>query len=141
MNYFEEQYFRIKAENSIAIMQWLTLAKGTAYQEGYEKFLDLLKKEKNSHWLLDFKQGQIIEMIDQRWTINEWVPQALAVLENNLKKIAVILSENIFNRVCTRVILTNIILQSNTEVAYFDTHEDAIQWLMTHQTEEEPTSL
>jgi hypothetical protein len=134
MNHFEEAYLHIKAEKSIAIMEWKGLAKTDDYRKGFESFLQLLKNGKYLLWLFDYTDAKVIDVKDQKWTTGEWLPSAVKVLKGDLQKVAVIMSKDIFNKVAVRVIMTQIAQQTQVEVAYFDDKEDALDWLMKHET-------
>lgn len=134
MNHFEEAYLHIKAEKSIAIMEWKGLAKTDDYRKGFESFLQLLKNGKYLLWLFDYTGAKVIDVKDQKWTTGEWLPSAIKVMKGDLQKVAVIMSKDIFNKVAVRVIMTQIAQQTQVEVAYFDDKEDALDWLMKHET-------
>lgn len=134
MNYFEEEYLHIKTEESIAIMQWLGLAKTEAYRSGWDNFAKLIDEQNQPNWLLDFSGGKVIDIQDQKWTSDEWVPHTMDTLEEKQKrpqKVAVILSTDIFNKVAVRVIMGSIEKNSTAEIAYFETEEEAISWFHT----------
>lgn len=139
MSYFEEEYLHIDSEESIAVMQWLGLAKADDYRKGWEAFSELLEEEKNTLWLFDFQKGKVVDIKDQKWTTGEWIPSAMETLdETGLKKVAVILSKDIFNKVAVRVIMGALSQESeDTEIAYFDSKDDAMDWLMTPEEEGE----
>lgn len=134
MNYFEKEYIHIKTEESIAIMQWLGLAKTEAYRTGWENFAKLIEEQNQPNWLLDFSGGKVIDIQDQKWTSEEWVPNTMDALEGKekrLQKVAVILSSDIFNKVAVRVIMGSLEKKSGAEIAYFDDGDDAMEWLHT----------
>lgn len=134
MTYFNEAYLQIKAEKSVAVMEWKGLAKSDAYRKGFEQYLKLLLEGNYTHWLLDFTNGKVIDVKDQKWTTDEWVPSAVTALKGNIHKVAVILSTDVFNKVASRVIVTTIAKLSGAEVAYFDDKRDAMEWLTQYET-------
>ena len=141
MNYFEEAYLHIKAEKSVATMEWKGLAKTDAYRKGFESFLKLLTEGKYLFWLFDYTDAKVIDLKDQKWTTGEWLPSAMKVLQGNLSKVAVIMSNDVFNKVAVRVIMTYIIQNSHAEVAYFNNKKDAMEWLMQEQEVHESVSV
>lgn len=137
MSYFEEEYLHIKSEESIAIMEWKGLAKTDAYRRGFEAFLEMLEESEHTLWLTDFTGGKVIDIKDQKWTTDEWLERALDVVGESLKKVAVILSTDIFNKVAVRLIMNAITQNTEAEIAYFEDKEDAMDWLVTHENEDE----
>lgn len=134
MTYFNEAFLQIKAEKSVAVMEWKGLAKSDAYRKGFEQYLKLLIEGKHTLWLLDFTNGKVIDVKDQKWTTDEWLPKAVANLRGNIQKVAVILSNDVFNKVASRVIATTISKLTEAEIAYFNDKRDAMDWLMQHET-------
>ena len=139
MSYFEEEYLHISSEESIAIMEWKGLAKTEAYRKGFETFLEMLEEGEGEQtlWLTDFTGGKVIDIKDQKWTTDDWLERALDVVGESLKKVAVILSTDIFNKVAVRLIMNAITQNTEAEVAYFEDKDDAMEWLMTHENEDE----
>ena len=134
MNYFEETYLRLRIEEqNIAVMEWLGLAKTEAYRKGYEKFAELLKEKKPAFWLWDCRGGVVIDVKDQKWTMDEWSAMVLnnATTYGNPTKVALVTSKDIFNKMAMRLIVSNIAQKGKVETAYFDTKEAAIEWLKT----------
>ena len=134
MIYFDEPFLQIKAEKSVATMEWKGLAKSDAYRKGFEQYLKLLIEGKHSHWLLDFTNGKVIDVKDQKWTTDEWLPGAVTALRGNIQKVAIILSNDVFNKVASRVIATTIAKLTEAEIAYFDDKRDAMDWLLQEET-------
>lgn len=134
MIYLNEPYLQIKVDKSVAVMEWKGLAKGDAYRKGFEQFLKAVKEHQINNWLLDFTNGKVIDVKDQKWTTDEWLPHAVMMLGGNIQKVAVILSTDVFNKVASRVIATTIAKLSDAEIAYFDDRRDALEWLAQYET-------
>lgn len=132
MQYFEDTFLEIRQEESVAVMEWLGLAKTHDYRLGHEKFLELLQSQEtpSGYWLFDYQAGKVIDVKDQNWTTDEWYQSVLEIPNFELKKIGVVMSMDIFNKVAVRIIITKIEQQSDSEVAYFENQEDALDWLM-----------
>jgi hypothetical protein len=144
MTYFEDEFLFIEQEpqSNIAIMKWKGLAKSDDYRNGYNTFLDMLKnKEKKSAlWLFDFTNGKVIDIKDQQWTINEWIPSLSEINDFILKRIAIIPSSDVFNKVAARIIMNKLVQISEPDISYFDNTEEAINWLNEATKEEEEES-
>lgn len=134
MTYFDEAFLQIRAEKSVAIMEWKGLAKSDAYRKGFEQYLKLLMEGGYSHWLLDFTNGRVIDIKDQKWTTDEWLTKVAVSLKGNIQKVAVILSNDVFNKVASRIIATSISKLTEAEIAYFDNKRDAMDWLTQYET-------
>lgn len=134
MIYLDAPCVQVRLEKSIAIIEWKGLAKGEVYRKAYEQ-LEKLTKEKNvSLWLMDFSGGKVIDIKDQKWTTDEWAPQAASTLVGKLHKVGVILSTDVFSKVASRVIVTKVQTISGAEVAYFNEKRDAMAWLTQYES-------
>lgn len=137
MNYFEEDYITIDVEESVGIMEWLGLAKTDEYREGMNQFLDMVKEHKPSLWLFNYAQGKVIDVKDQKWTTDEWLEDVEEVAGDDLKKVAVISSKDVFNKVAVRMIVTKLSAALDIDVAYFEDIDEAMEWLQTGEVAEE----
>jgi hypothetical protein len=141
MIYFEDEFLTVKemGAGKISSMIWKGLAKAEDYRNGYDKFLEMLQKQEkpNGLWLFDFTYGRVIDMKDQQWTINEWIPRLLGLSNFILKRIAVIPSSDVFNKVAARIIMNKIAQASEIEISYFENQDDASVWLFEGYSQEE----
>lgn len=68
----------------------------------------------------------------QRWLSDEWVPTA--VREANYSRGAVVQAYNLFNRLATDQIVTQLNnAQSPMQVEYFDNDQEAERWLLSEE--------
>ncbi len=141
MRYYETDFLIIETEDEIAIMKWLGLAKTDNYRAGHNQFTELLKESPSKLWLFDYQQGKVIDVKDQGWTVEEWFPEALEVIEKDLQKIAVIMSKDIFNKVSVRIITDKISKQFDMDIAFFESSEDAKEWLAAPAETSEVTEI
>lgn len=134
MIYFEDEFLSVRDIESgkISSMIWKGLAKADDYRNGYNMFLEMLQKQEKHDglWLFDFTFGKVIDVKDQQWTINEWIPCLLELSNFVLKRIAVIPSSDVFNKVAARIIMNKIAQTSEIEISYFDNEDDATIWLL-----------
>lgn len=143
MIYFEDEFLTVKEEEAgkIASMVWKGLAKADDYRNGYNMFLEMLQKQEKSSglWLFDFTLGKVVDIKDQQWIVNEWIPRLSELSNFVLRKIAAIPSSDVFNKVAARIIMNKIAQEAEIEVSYFDNEEEASSWLLENYTEETKT--
>lgn len=137
--FFEDACVRITQDNGMATMQWLGFAKSPEYRQAYEQLLAMIQQaeEPPRYWLFDCKDGKVVDIKDQNWAILDWYEQLAENINNLPKKIAVILSQDIFNKIATRVILSRIAQFAEAELAYFGEEEEATEWLLKPAEAEE----
>lgn len=137
--FFEDACVQISQDNGVATLQWLGLAKSPEYRQVYEQFLAMLQQAEDPlrYWLFDCREGKVVDIKDQNWTIMDWYEQLAENIALLPKRIAVILSHDIFNKIATRVILSRIAQFAEAELAYFGDEEEAIEWLLKPAEAEE----
>ncbi|TAF67439.1 MAG: STAS/SEC14 domain-containing protein [Cytophagales bacterium] len=125
----ENNYLKVQTNDSIAIMEWLGLLDTIDYRKGHQDFLQLIEKNENALWLLNYKESENIINEDQDWTVEEWLPKAIQAVSSGVKKIAVIVAKNIFNRISVRIISTYI-QKYQVDIAFFNDELEAKAWLL-----------
>ncbi len=133
--FFEDACVHIYQDQGTATIKWLGLAKSPTYRQTYEQFLEMLvlaatEETPLNYWLFDCTEGKVIDIKDQSWTLIDWYEQLEAHTTCLPKRIAVILSKDIFNKIATRVIMSRIAQFAEAELAYFSEEEEAREWLM-----------
>jgi len=128
---FVSQYpneIKIGVYNNIAFIEWEGSLSSEEYRAGHQEFLSLLREQPNALWLFDYEKGKYISAEDQQWTVQEWFPKAISLLPEGVRKIAVVISNDIFNKVAIRI-MTAHLWNHNIEIAFFDEEKTAITWL------------
>lgn len=127
MIYFDETYLQVIYEGDVPCvhMSWKTFSTSEEMRAGLEKGLELVREKNASKWLADVRQMGIISEEDQKWSNEDWFPRALAA---GIKYMAVIVSEDIFNKMSVEEIMNNV---PGTDLTshYFNSIEDAREWL------------
>lgn len=141
MIYFEEEFVYIKTKASIAILEWRKFAKTDEYRLSLDQFFKLIEEQKNTLWLFNFKRAKVIDMQNQKWTTDVWLPKILQVLDNNLSKLAIIPSQDIFNKVAVRMITNKMSQMTDFDLAFFDSVDQATMWLESADVEETPEEV
>ncbi len=119
----------IQIKDTIAILEWTGASSSDEYRVGHLHFGERLQEENCRHWLLNYRQGRKIEKEDQTWTSDQWFPHVIEMAKSDVKKIAVIVSKNIFNKVAVRIITTRI-QQYDIDIAFFNQVGEGKAWLL-----------
>jgi len=125
---FERPYITIKyleQENCI-YTEWHGFAKSKEYREALNTYTSIAREYKVTKWIGNTKDAKAIRPVDQEWTVTEWVHD---FAKYNIKRMAVIVSDDIFNKMA----VNNILLHGNDlvrfDTKYFKTVEEARQWV------------
>jgi hypothetical protein len=119
----------IYVSENIILIDWSGNITGEVYKSSHEDFLDTVQKYQHKKWIFSYENGNKILLDDLNWTLNEWLPKILQKEPKIVEKIGVIVSNNIFNKISTKIIANNI-AKEGIEVAYFSTIEEAKKWLL-----------
>jgi len=126
----EDNYLRIEIHEAMLVMEWVGHIDTIDYRHGHQVFLKTIEETKNSFWLLDYKRSGDITYQNSEWTINNWLPKAIQTM-SRVEKIAVVVPDNIFNKISLRIITTHIANEkSNAEISFFNDTEEAKVWLI-----------
>ncbi|MDW8209472.1 MAG: hypothetical protein RMJ44_00160 [Cytophagales bacterium] len=107
------------------------------YREQAEKQLEAFEKYHVQGIIWDLREAQVIASEDQNWTINYWLPKALAL---GYRRGAIVIPENIFGEMSVRKTISRIQLEDqNTEadlaVQYFKDVPSAYEWMKAEISE------
>jgi len=127
--YLETPYILIRwdAEGGWVYVQWKAYAASAEYRAAQELVITALRENHGSRNLIDSKDSRVVTEADQRWLIEDWMPRAAAA---GRRWTAIVLPTSPLGR----TIAENIDKHPrsvNTEVAHFETVEDAAAWLST----------
>lgn len=137
----EGNYLKIKTEKTHIAMEWLGLVDSIDYRKGHLEFLNTIGQNRNPFWLLNYRESDNIKFADRKWTLEEWLPQAIKVVEEGVEKIAVIVPKNIFNKISVRILTANIQKQQeDINIAFFHRQGKAKEWLTGETYEEDALS-
>ena len=106
-------------------MQWKDFASSEEFKTGLNTGLDLLVERNTGNWLADLRKMDVIDPDDEKWSNEDWFPRALA---GGVKKMALIPSEDIFNKLSVENIM-NEVTGTDLVVHYFEDVEEAKMWL------------
>ena len=127
MIYFESNFLDISYDESInaVIMNWKSFTTFDELKQGLNKGLELLASKKARKWLGNVCKLGALGEDEQRWSNNDWFPRALAA---GVKKMAVVVSTDIFNQMTVEEIMVKIPeIDLNSQT--FDNFDKAYYWL------------
>ncbi len=127
-NVFSSEVISIEfdATNNIVVMNWKPVyIKTNLYRDALEMGLDIVNEKGADKWLANLKDMKLISRADENWTNDIWFPKAL---KSNIKWMATIMSEDVFNKVAVKKIMSQDQL-SSLMVDQFTCKEDAVDWL------------
>ena len=123
-------YLKIQIYDSMLVMEWVGHIDTIDYRHGHHVLLKTVLETRSIFWLLDYKQSGDITFTNSEWTIKEWLPKAIEVM-NEVEKIAIVVPTNIFNKISLRIMTTMIISKNKeAEIAFFNNPEEAKLWLV-----------
>jgi hypothetical protein len=108
-------------------VKWKGWADGPEYRAAQEVVIVALRENHASRNLIDSKESRVVSDEDQEWLIKDWMPRAVAA---GRRWTAIVLPTSPLGR----TIAENIDKHPRsklTEVAHFETLEDAAAWLAT----------
>ncbi|WP_139924419.1 STAS/SEC14 domain-containing protein [Hymenobacter sp. DG01] len=105
---------------------WTGFATGPLLREAHEATLELLSRHGVQQVLADTREMRTILRTDQQWITDDFFPRALA---RGYRRVAVVVSADMFNQLSVRAILDPVLGQSAFTVEYFGNLETARAWL------------
>lgn len=119
----------LKPQYSLVQSQWLRAVDSTEYRKSLTKTYDTIKNNRVVCWLADATRLSTPNMIDQKWTAN-LVGERMSATA--LRKIALVLPDDLFLEVVAEKIGERIIRMTNNkiQIGYFNSHASALEWLI-----------
>ena len=126
--FFEKPYCSIcyYEDKSLGVGVWQGFLSSEEYREAFLQGVALIKQRKLKRYLLDNRKLKTIRLVDQAWTVAVVGPR-LAI--SSLEKVAIIVSEDIFNRMAMDSMLVEGGKFVHFDYAYFKGERDALRWL------------
>jgi hypothetical protein len=130
MIYFQNDNIIISydEESKLVQTQWQGFVNSEEYRQILNTYLQLVSEKEVTRWIGDNTHAKAIRPADQEWTVKEWAPKFAA--QGNVKRMAVIVSTDIFNKMA----IDNILLKGGDTVGfdthYFDNEKAASAWVM-----------
>lgn len=116
---------QLNEENYTVEITWKKYATGDQYRHVIELAYEAIVLEGATKWLSDSTNAGVVSYTEQAWLQEVMIPKGI---KSGLKKVAIVVSQNIFNKIYLDNIKENL-TQFSTN--YFDNIDDAHKWLAT----------
>jgi hypothetical protein len=113
-------------DRSLGVGVWEGFLSSEEYRTCFLQGLALIEQRKLKKYLLDNRKLKTIRLLDQAWTVAVAGPR-LAM--SSLEKVAIIVSEDIFNRMAMDKMFVEGAHFIQFDYAYFREEREAMQWL------------
>lgn len=134
MEILNEDYVKIDFDNETEILSltWLLNPTSEEIRSGLNTGSDFVKENGVKKWIGDTNLLGVIAEEDMEWINNEWFPSLLAA---GIKKMAVILPDNVFGQMNVEDIMGTVDTSTGFESRYFDNVEEATSWILEENNE------
>ncbi|MGD1843845.1 MAG: hypothetical protein ACFB10_00450 [Salibacteraceae bacterium] len=128
MTYFNSEYLQVSGDDTIgcSVVEWKRFATSEEFRNGMNQTMGLMKEKGYTKILSNSSNLGPIAPEDQKWVIEEWLPQALALGYN---KIALIVPKDVFSQLAVDDIMEEANEVSPVDDKYFDNVDEAASWL------------
>lgn len=123
----EEPFLRMgySATDSLIQLRWLGHARSEEYRSALERAVEFVAKNNVRFWIADLRKMTVILQDDETWANEVWFPQ---LFKTGLEKMAILESEDYFNKTSVQRSFTALKGQISFEVAWFPSYLQAIDW-------------
>lgn len=109
-------------------IKWGLTIKENEFRQGMNDLIDLMRENETGKILSNNVNMKELSDAEQKWSIEDWLPRALAV---GYSAIAIIVSKNLFGKMAIEDILNNASELSPIRIQYFEDEERAKLWLIS----------
>lgn len=126
--YFETEAIRVSydEELQLGVGEWKGFVSSKDIQAIALHSLEFVNQYGITRWLADRRKMKAIRQQTQQWTVEEFVPK---LLESPLRRMATIVSEDIFNQMAIEQILKRSGGLGDIALRDFDSLPKAMEWL------------
>lgn len=130
MEYFKNSSITISyfAEEKLVRTKWHGFVNSKEYRKILGIYLDVVREKNVTRWIGDNTNAKAIRPSDQEWTAREWAP--LFSEAGNVYRMAVIVAEDIFNKMAVENIMMKASDSIKFTTRFFSHEEDAYAWVM-----------
>lgn len=102
--YYENEHIRLRNDEDLqlGVGEWKGFASSSEFRATAQIALDFINRHGITSWLSDRRKMKAIRQQDQQWTVEEYIPK---LLESPLRRVATIVSEDMFNNMAIEQIL------------------------------------
>lgn len=125
---YENEYIRLRydEELQLGVSEWKGFASSNDIRNTALRSLEFVNTHGITRWLSDRSKMKAIRQQDQQWTVEEYIPK---LLESPLRRIATIVSEDMFNNMAIEQMLKRSGGLGSIALRDFDKVPDAMEWL------------
>ena len=117
----------------MGVGEWLGFISSKDIRATALRSLEFVNEHRITRWLSDRRKMKAIRQQDQQWTVEEFIPK---LLESPLRRMATVVSEDIFNQMAMEQILKRSGGLGNIALRDFDNVAAAMEWLKRPVKEE-----
>lgn len=121
-------YISLDEVNKLLHIRWLRPVSSEEYRAGILYCKQLVLEKRVERWLIDSRKLDHILFSDQQWIKRE---VAMGVRESALRKLARVLTDDVFNYISFENMLQHITEEHGTpvEIGQFSSEDAALNWL------------
>jgi hypothetical protein len=123
---FELYYSHIPVSH--IYIKWGLKIDENEFRQGMNDLIELMRENETGKILSNNVNMKALSDADQKWSVEDWLPRALAV---GYSAIAIIVSKNLFGKMAVEDILNNASEVSPIRIQYFEDEERAKLWLIS----------
>lgn len=129
MIYINEPYVTMSwdEENHFIYTEWKAYAEAEKYRDPMEQGIKVMKERKCNKVLVDSRNLKVINPLDQKWTIEDWTPRAVAA---GLRYNTFIIPKSALAQSSLKRVV-NYVGKVEIESGFFSDIEEAKAWLNT----------
>ncbi len=98
------------------------------FRQGMNDLIELMRENETGKILSNNVNMKALSDADQKWSVEDWLPRALAV---GYSTIAIIVPPNLFGKMAVEDVLNNASEVSPIRIQYFEDEERAKLWLIS----------
>lgn len=133
--YYQKPHLTIYYDEarSLGKSEWNGFVSGQDFRESSLACLKLIKEKQVRFWVADDRNMRAIRLKDQEWSNTVLIPK---ILLTNLKKMALIVSTDMFNQLAVDSMVHKAGDNHSIELQYFHDLASAEEWIKQHVTQE-----
>ena len=124
----DEPFLRMghSATDNLIHLRWMGHARSEEYRSSLERAVAFVIENDIRYWIADLRKMTVILKDDETWANEVWFPK---LFKTGLEKMAILESEDYFNKTSVQRSFTALKGSISFEVAWFPSYLQAIDWL------------
>ncbi|GAB3525904.1 hypothetical protein GCM10027443_00490 [Pontibacter brevis] len=126
--YYENEHIRLRydEEFQLGVGEWKGFVSSSEFREMALRALEFANSYGITRWLSDRRKMKAIRQQDQQWAVEVYIPK---MLESPLRRMAAVVSEDIFNNMAMEEMLKRSGGLGNISLRHFNNVTEAMAWL------------